>query len=58
MKDIYVKKINVYGNELLYPDCETSTLLSRLLPTLTFAPGHIKILKLLGYKIKTRAEEL
>ena len=58
MKDIYIKKINVYGNELLYPDCETSTLLSRLLPTKTFSLGDIKILKLLGYKIKTKAEEL
>ena len=58
MKDIYVKKKNVYGNELLYPDCETSTLLSRLMPTKTFSLDDIRILKLLGYKIKTKAEEL
>ena len=58
MKDIYVKKKNVYGNELVYPDCETSTLLSRLMPTKTFSPDDIRILKLLGYKLKTKAEEL
>ena len=58
MKEIYVKKKNVYGNELVYPDCDTSTLLSQLLPTKTFAPDDIRILKQLGYKLKTKAEEL
>ena len=58
MKEIYVKKKNVYGNELVYPDCETSILLSNLMPTKTFAPDDIKILKQLGYKLKTKAEEL
>jgi len=43
---------------LLYPDCETSTLLSRLMPTKTFSLDDIKILKLLGYKVKTKPEEL
>ena len=58
MKDIYVKKKNVYGNELVYPDCDTSTLLSQLMPTKTFSSDDIRILKLLGYKLKTKAEEL
>jgi hypothetical protein len=58
MKDIYVKKKNVYGNELVYPDCNTSTLLSKLMPTKTFSSDDIRILKLLGYKLKTKAEEL
>ena len=58
MKDIYVKKKNVYGQELVYPDCETSTLLSRLMPTKTFSLDDIRILKLLGYKVKTKPEEL
>jgi hypothetical protein len=58
MKDIYVKKKNVYGNELVYPDCDTSTLLSQLMPTKTFSSDDIRILKLLGYKLKTKPEEL
>ena len=58
MKDIFVKKKNVYGNELMYPDCDTSTLLSQLLPTKTFSLGDIKILKQLGQKIETKPEEL
>ena len=58
MKEIYVKKKTVYGNELVYPDCETSLLLSYLMPTKTFNPDDIQILKRLGYKLKTKSEEL
>jgi hypothetical protein len=58
MKEIYVKKKNVYGNELVYPDCETSILLSNLMPTKTFSPDDIRTLKQLGYKLKTKSEDL
>lgn len=58
MKEIYVKKKNVYGNELVYPDCYTSKLLSNLMPTKTFSPDDIRILKQLGYQLKTKEEEL
>jgi len=58
MKDIYVKKKNVYGNELIYPDCDISVLLSRLMPSKTFSSRDITTLKLLGYKIRTKAEEI
>lgn len=43
---------NVYGNELVYPACETSSLLAKLLHTKTFTPQAIEIIKKLGYTLE------
>lgn len=40
---------NVYGNELVYPACETSHLFAKLLGTKTFTAHHVAGLKALGY---------
>lgn len=40
---------NVYGNELVYPACETGHALTDLLGTKTFTDWQIKKLRALGY---------
>jgi hypothetical protein len=43
---------DVYGKELVYPDCYTSELLATLKGTKTFNDRDLSIFALMGYKIE------
>lgn len=51
MLQIILKTKNVYGNELIYPMCETSENFARLINKKTFSNTDLKIIKSLGYQI-------
>lgn len=56
MQNIITVQIkNVYGNELVYPACETGKKFVALLGTKTFTNHHIKQIKDLGYEFKEQA---
>lgn len=46
-----VRKKNVYGNELIYPICETAKLLATLAGRKTLTGSDIRIIKALGYTL-------
>lgn len=47
---------NVYGTEMVYPACDQSRLLVKLLKSKTFTKQAIYILKQLGYTFKTESK--
>ena len=47
---------DVYGKELVYPDCYTSELLATLKGTKTFNDRDLAIFGLMGYKIERVAK--
>jgi hypothetical protein len=49
---------NVYGNDLVYPMCDTSALLARLAGAKTFNRGQLATIKALGYEIRVAAGRL
>ena len=49
---------NVYGNELIYPACETSQMFARLTGTKTLSRYAISIIKTLGYSVEVQAPAL
>jgi hypothetical protein len=51
MLQITLKTKNVYGNDLIYPMCETSQKLANLINKKTFSNTDINIIKSLGYQI-------
>lgn len=59
-QQIVVKRKNVYGNEMIYPVCDTAKNLTMLANTKTLTPAQISIIKALGYTVvlQTIAEEL
>ena len=57
-KTLIVKKKNVYGNELIYPVCQDSIILSYIAGTKTFCSITIANIKKLGYKFETQKEEI
>jgi len=58
MKEITVKKKTVYGNDLIYPVCDDSKLFARISGHKTLLPEVISCIKQLGYKLKTKSEEI
>lgn len=48
---LYLSQRNVYGNSMLYPACETSSLFARLLNVKTFNRAQIDGIKALGYRV-------
>jgi len=46
---------NVYGRRLVYPDCETSKLLTQLTGNTTISEDQLKILEDIGFKITMKA---
>jgi len=56
MKEIIVKRKNVYGNELIYPICNTAKLFQALTGGVTLGKTDIAIIKRLGYTFKTESE--
>lgn len=51
---IYVKIKNVYGNELVYPDCEKSAVFASLANSKSLTPKTLQYIEKLGYAIKIR----
>lgn len=50
-KEIFVRIKNVYGNELIYPNCDTTRLLIKLTGKKTFNYSDINTLKQIGYNV-------
>lgn len=48
--EIIVKRKTVYGNDMIYPVCDTAKCLAMLADAKTFTTRHIEIIKALGYK--------
>ena len=55
--EITVKRTKVYGNEMIYPVCDTAQCLTMLGDTKTITPRQIDIIKALGYKINLAPQE-
>ena len=49
---IYVKRKNVYGNELIYPVCQRAKRFAILTGQKTLSDGAIFQIKRLGYSVK------
>lgn len=52
MKNIKILIKTVYGNQTIYPNCETSKLLVQLTGKKTFSHRDIKLLQNLGYEFE------
>ena len=55
--EITVMRKQVYGNEVIYPVCDTAKCLTLLGDTKTLTPRQIGIIKALGYKIVLEQQE-
>jgi len=55
--EITVKRKTVYGNEVIYPVCDTAVCLTMLGDTKTLTQRQIGIIKALGYKIVLEQQE-
>ena len=49
---------NVYGNELIYPVCDTAKLLAKLAGRKTLGIGDIKTIEALGYVVHVQPQKL
>jgi len=56
--NLYVKKKNVFGNELIYPDCDTSSKFAAIAGTITLHPEVVALIKELGYTVQQKGETL
>ena len=57
-KILYVKKKNVYGNELIYPVCKDAKLFANLTKQKTLSTDDIARIKSLGYIFKHVEEKI
>ena len=57
-KILYVKKKNVYGNELIYPVCKDAKLFANLTKQKTLSTDDIARIKSLGYVFKHVEEKI
>ncbi len=55
--EITVRRTKVYGNEAVYPVCDTAVCLTMLGDTKTLTPRQVNIIKALGYKIVLEQQE-
>jgi len=55
--EITVRRTKVYGNEVIYPVCDTAINLTMLGDTKTITQRQIGIIKALGYKIVLEQQE-
>ena len=56
--ELIIEKKNVYGNELIYPRCETSEKFACLLNVKTFNSHQIHYIKSLGFTFKHKEMEI
>ena len=55
---ITVKIKNIYGNETVYPVCDTAQTFAKMLNTKTLTREALKHIKALGYSIQVEAPTL
>ena len=55
---ILVKIKNVYGNEMVYPVCDTALTLASLTGKKTFSTQDIALIKTLGYQVNVEQKTL
>ena len=55
---IFVEMKNVYGNDLIYPKCETAKLLAELACHATLTQRDLSVIKRLGYEVIRQAHEI
>ena len=55
-KELQVMIKNVYGNDLIYPACDTTKMITELTGAKTLVPHQIKILKKNGYNLEVITE--
>jgi hypothetical protein len=55
--EIIVRRKTVYGNDVIYPVCDTAQCLTMLGDTKTLTQRQIGIIKALGYKIVLEQQE-
>jgi hypothetical protein len=48
--ELEIKFKNVYGNDLIYPNCDKSRLICQIMETKTIPNDKLELLKELGYK--------
>ena len=56
--ELTVQKKNVFGVERIYPKCNKSRILTALTGQKTLLDVNIKLIKQLGYTLKTESEEV
>jgi hypothetical protein len=52
MKQIILKTKNVYGNEMIYPNCDTSRIFAKLIGKKTFNRFDIDLIRQLDYVVE------
>jgi hypothetical protein len=57
-KSITVEVRNVYGNEMVYPACDTSKLFARIANRTTLNASILNDIAQLGYQVKTASTPL
>ena len=57
MTAIHVQIKNVYGNELVYPACESARYFAKIAGTSTLTPHTIYCVKSLGYKVIVQPQQ-
>lgn len=53
-KSILISVRNVYGNDTIYPECETSKNFARIAGTKTLTLEVLGIIKLMGYEVEIK----
>ena len=48
----------VYGNTLVYPECDDSRTFAKIAGATTLTPEVLRLIKVLGYDIQVKPEEL
>tara|TARA_R110002126_G_scaffold91059_1_gene216882 strand:+ start:308 stop:535 length:228 start_codon:yes stop_codon:yes gene_type:complete len=57
-KELFVTKKNVWGNDKLYPDCETSKFFTQIHGTKIVTEQLEAILRASGYTFSTRGQQI
>lgn len=56
--DIHIQVKTNYGNQTIYPNCESSRTFSAMLGQKTLTPLNIKYIRELGYKVVIDPQEV
>ena len=51
-QEIIIKEKSVYGNILMYPNCDKSNIFAGLIGAKTFQQHHLTLIEGLGYSVK------
>ena len=56
--EIFVRTKSVFGRDLVYPVCESASLLCALTGAKTIGPRELSIIKRLGYVVSEKGRQL